>query len=70
MKNAVRAKNALRAASRMNSHFHPAMPANPVMPEKTPAAIRPEKACARTRPEYRIAVRRASSLRVYQHDIR
>jgi hypothetical protein len=30
--------------------------------------MRPENAVARTRPEYKTAVRRASSLRVYQED--
>lgn len=52
--------------SMMNSHFQPARPATPSMPENIPAARTPERAWARTRPEYRIAVRRAISLRVYQ----
>ena len=40
----------------------------PSKPAKIPAANNPENAVASTRPEYRIAVLKASSFLVYQHE--
>lgn len=50
----------------MNNHCHPARPPAPSRPEKTPAASRPETHGATSMPEMMIAVRVASSRRVYQ----
>lgn len=60
----------LPAPSMMKSHRQPGIPRAPSRPEKTPAAIKPENAVARTSPEYKTAVRKANSFRVYQHDRR
>jgi hypothetical protein len=38
------------------------------MPQVTPAEMRPEKAPDIKAPEYKTAVRKPSSLRVYQHE--
>ena len=54
----------------MKSHLHPSISLLPSRTEKMLAPSSPENPVASTRPEYSMAVRRASSLRVYQHERR
>ena len=68
MKKAPNATPIVMTPSMMNSHFHALKPWAPSMLPFTPAAIKPEKAPEMRAPEYRIAVRKPSSLRRYQHE--
>ena len=70
MKSARTAMAKLPVPPMMKSHLHPSIYLLPSRPEKMLAASSPENAVASTRPEYSMAVRKASSLRVYQHERR
>jgi hypothetical protein len=62
------ATKTVAAPSMINSHCQAPRPRAPSMPHVTPADMRPEKAPDISAPEYKTAVRKPSSLRVYQHE--
>ena len=65
---ATAAKKIVRAPSMKKSHLHAACPSFPCIPSRIPDAINAPNALLIIFPQYKIAVRRPSSSRLYHLD--